>query len=84
MTASVRIVGRFQDTAGVQTPPRQKFPLACWNARKICVRQVADGWNSERSGTALLRGGVCTMFREGVQESVHGGRLLLQSDRYFL
>ena len=40
---SVRIVDRFQDTAGPSAAPRRNFPLACWNARKFCVRQVADG-----------------------------------------
>ena len=41
---SVRIVDRFQDTAGVQELRRGEiFPLAWWNARKNCVRQVVDG-----------------------------------------
>ena len=53
---SVRIVDRFQDTAGPRAAPRRNFPLACWNARKFCVRQVADGWKAaQRDCTAKRR-----------------------------
>ena len=54
--ASVRIVDRLQDTAGVQEPPRGKnFPLAWWNARKNCVRQVADGWKAVQRDCAATK-----------------------------
>ena len=54
--ASVRIVDRLQDTAGVQEPPRgENLPLAWWNARKNCVRQVADGWKAVQRDCAATK-----------------------------
>ena len=53
---SVRIVDRLQDTAGVQEPPRGEiFPLAWWNARKNCVRQVDDGWKAAQRDCAATK-----------------------------
>ena len=53
---SVRIVDRLQDTAGVQEPPRGEiFPLAWWNARKNCVRQVDDGWKAVQRDCAATK-----------------------------
>ena len=54
---SVRIVDRLQDTAGVQEPRRGEiFPLAWWNTRRNCVRQVADGWKvAQRDWAATKR-----------------------------
>ena len=62
--ASVRIVDRFQDTAGIQEPRRGE--IFHWrgemHAKFACVRSPTAG--KQRSGTALLRRGVCTMFGE--------------------
>ena len=62
--ASVRIVDRFQDTAGVQEPRRGE--IFRWrgemHAKFASVRSPTAG--KQRSGTALLRRGVCTMFGE--------------------
>ena len=62
--ASVRIVDRFQDTAGVQEPRRGE--IFRWRgemqAKFASVRSPTAG--KRRSGTALLRRGVCTMFGE--------------------
>ena len=53
---SVRIVDRLQDTAGVQEPPRGEIsPLAWWNARKNCVRQVDDGWKAVQRDCAATK-----------------------------
>ena len=53
---SVRNVVRLQDTAGVQEPPRgENFPLAWWNARKNCVRQVVDGWKVAQRDCAATK-----------------------------
>ena len=53
---SVRIVDRLQDTTGVQEPPRGEiFPLAWWNARKNCVRQVDDGWKAAQRDCAATK-----------------------------
>ncbi len=62
--ASVRIVDRFQDTAGVQELRRGE--IFRWrgemHAKFASVRSPTAG--KQRSGTALLRRGVCTMFGE--------------------
>ena len=53
---SVHIVDRLQDTAGVQEPRRGEiFPLAWWNARKNCVRQVVDGWKVAQRDCAATK-----------------------------
>ena len=61
---SVRIVDRFQDTAGVQEPRRGE--IFRWrgemHAKFASVRSPTAG--KQRSGTALLRRGVCIMFGE--------------------
>ena len=61
---SVRIVDRFQDTAGVQEPRRGEIFRwrAGMHANFASARSPTAG--KQRSGTALLRGGVCAMFRE--------------------
>ena len=61
---SVRIVDRLQDTAGVQEPRRGEIFRwrAGMHAKVASARSPTAG--KQRSGTELLRGGVCTMFRE--------------------
>ena len=61
---SVRIVDRFQDTTGVQEPCHGE--IFCWrgemHAKFASIRSPTAG--KQRSGTALLRRGVCAMFGE--------------------